>query len=108
MHECWFENTLARLSALRIKKNLTETQVTMNMIMRTIKKRLDVKVEIKKEFFRRRIAGLATSDEIVQTIFNEASKDLKEPNEASKAGSFREKKIPMSVLPGPGSLLDGF
>jgi len=26
MHECWFENTLARLSALRIKKNLTETQ----------------------------------------------------------------------------------
>ena len=29
MHECWFENTLARLSALRIKKNLTETQVMM-------------------------------------------------------------------------------
>ena len=27
MHECWFENTLARLSALRIKKNLTEIQV---------------------------------------------------------------------------------
>jgi len=26
MHECWFENTLARLSALRIKKNLTEIQ----------------------------------------------------------------------------------
>merc|ERR1712037_656215 len=26
MRECWFENTLARLSALRIKKNLTETQ----------------------------------------------------------------------------------
>merc|ERR1712038_980344 len=26
MHECWFENTLARLSALRIKKNLTETR----------------------------------------------------------------------------------
>ena len=75
MHECWFENTLARLSALRIKKNLTETQVTMNMIMRTIKKRLDVKVEIKKEFSRRRIAGLETSDEIVDTIFNEASKD---------------------------------
>ena len=52
MHECWFENTLARLSALRIKKNLTETQVTMNMIMRTIKKRPDVKVKIKKEFDR--------------------------------------------------------
>ena len=27
MRECWFENTLARLSALRIKKNLTEIQV---------------------------------------------------------------------------------
>ena len=33
MHECWFENTLARLSALRIKKNLTETQVMMVRMM---------------------------------------------------------------------------
>ena len=58
MHECWFENTLARLSALRIKKNLTETQVTMNMIMRTIKKRLDVEVKIKKIFFQAEDSGV--------------------------------------------------
>ena len=66
MRECWFENTLARLSALRIKKNLTETQVMMvTMTMWMIRMRLKMKMRIAKELFcRRRIAELATSEQV--------------------------------------------
>ena len=64
MRECWFENTLARLSALRIKKNLTETQVMMvTMMIWMIRMRL--KMRIAKELFDRpRIAELATSEQV--------------------------------------------
>ena len=44
MHECWFENTLARLSALRIKKNLTETQVRMVSTLLRMKLMLKMKI----------------------------------------------------------------
>ena len=44
MHECWFENTLARLSALRIKKNLTETQVMMVRMMMVVRMMLKMKM----------------------------------------------------------------
>ena len=44
MHECWFENTLARLSALRIKKNLTETQVRIVSTLLRMKLMLKMKI----------------------------------------------------------------
>ena len=66
MRECWFENTLARLSALRIKKNLTETQVMMvTMMIWMIRMRLKMRMRIAKELFDRpRIAELATSEQV--------------------------------------------
>ena len=72
MRECWFENTLARLSALRIKKNLTETQVMMvTMTMWMIRMRLKMKMrneDCKRTFCRRRIAELATSEQVATPL----------------------------------------